>query len=223
VDADEIFPALLTPAGRADPYPLYAVLHDLGEAVAVDGVVLVPGYEAANAVLRDPGFRVADAARYDEIMPNWRDHPSMSMESILSLNPPEHGRIRSLISRAFTQRRVAGLAPAIAAMTGRLLDDMAERGADGSPVEFMHDFAFLLPVTVICELIGIPEGDREGFRPMAAALVATLEPTSTRQQWADADVAAGQLNDYFIALAAARRAEPRDDLISALSGDQRSR
>ena len=53
---------------------------------------------------------------------------------------------------------------------------------------------------------------------MAAALVATLEPASTRQQWAAADVAAGQLNDYFTALAAARRAEPRDDLISALVG-----
>ena len=218
MDADEIFPALLTPAGRADPYPLHAALHKLGEAVPVDGAVLVPGYDAANAVLRDPGFRVADAARYDEIMPNWRDHSAMSVESILSLNPPEHGRIRSLISRAFTQRRVAGLESAIAGMTGRLLDDMAERGADGSPVEFMHDFAFLLPVTVICELIGIPEGDRESFRPMAAALVATLEPASTRQQWAAADVAAGQLNDYFTALAAARRAEPRDDLISALVG-----
>ncbi len=71
--------------------------------------------------------------------------------------------IRSLISRVFTQRRVAALEPAIAAMTARLLDDIAERGAGGGAVEFMHDFAFLLPVTVICELMGIPEEDREGF------------------------------------------------------------
>ena len=218
MDAAEIFPALLTPEGRADPYPLYAALHELGDAVSADGLVLVAGYDAASAVLRDPAFLVADAARYDQTMPGWRDHPSMSMESILNLNPPEHGRVRSLISRVFTQRRVAALEPAIADMTSRLLDDIAERGAGGGAVEFMHDFAFLLPVTVICELMGIPEEDREGFRPIASALIATLEPTSTKQQWLAADAAAVQLNDYFTALAAARRADPRDDLISALTG-----
>jgi cytochrome P450 len=218
VQAAEIFPALLTPEGRADPYPLYAALHQLGDAVPADGLVLVAGYEAANAVLRDPSFQVPDAVRYDQTMPGWRDHPSMSMESVLNLNPPEHGRIRSLISRVFTQRRVAALEPAIADMTSRLLDNMAERGASGGAVEFMHDFAFLLPVTVICELMGIPEEDREGFRPIASALIATLEPMSTGQQWLDADAAAVQLNEYFTGLAAARRADPRDDLISALTG-----
>jgi cytochrome P450 len=218
MDAEEIFPALLTPEGVADPYPLYAALHEVGDVIVQDGLVLVPGYDTASTVLRDPAFRVTDAALYDEIMPGWRDHPSMSAESILTLNPPEHGRIRSLISRAFTQRRVAALEPAIAEMTIRLLDDIAEHGADGRAVEFMHDFAFLLPVTVICELMGIPEQDREGFRPLARALVATLEPTSTRQQWRAADTAAVQLNEYFSDLAAARRAAPRDDLISVLAG-----
>ncbi len=218
MNAAEIFPALLTPEGKADPYPFYAALHEIGEVIPQDGLVLVPGYDAANAVLRDPAFRVADAARYDEIMPGWRDHPSMSAESILTLNPPEHGRIRSLISRAFTQRRVAELEPAITEMTSRLLDDIAGRGEGGRVVEFMHDFAFLLPVTVICELMGIPEADREGFRPLARALVATLEPLSSPDQWKAADVAAVQLNDYFTALAAVRRGDPRGDLISALVG-----
>lgn len=217
MDAQEIFTALLTPAGLADPYPLYAALHDMGDAIASDGVVLVPGYELVSAVLRDPLFRVPDAARYDEIMPGWRDHPAMSMDSILSLNAPEHGRIRSLISRVFTQRRVAALEPAIADMTTRLLDDIGERGADGQVVEFMHDFAFLLPVTVICELIGIPAADRTGFRPLARALVATLEPMSTKEQWRAADAAAVELDDYFTALVAARRVTPRDDLVSALT------
>src|SRR5580698_6124071 len=89
MDAAEIFGALLEPAGRTDPFPLYAALNELGEAVAADGVVLVSGFDAANAVLRDPAFRVADAARFDEIMPRWRDHPAMLMNSLLSLNPPE--------------------------------------------------------------------------------------------------------------------------------------
>lgn len=101
-------------------------------------------------------------------------------------------------------------------MSGELLDAMADRGADGSPVEFMHDFAFLLPVTVICELLGIPEGDREGFRPIARALAATLEPGLAPDVLAEADVAAVQLNEYFTALARRRRAQPRDDLLSDL-------
>lgn len=63
MDSEQIFAALLTPEGRADPYPLYAALHELGDVIAQDGLVLVPGYDAANAVLRDPAFRVADAAR----------------------------------------------------------------------------------------------------------------------------------------------------------------
>jgi cytochrome P450 len=217
VDANEIFATLLTPEGLSDPYPLYAALHDIGEAIATDGVLLVPAFEVASAVLRDSQFRVPDAATFDEIWPGWRDHPSMSSDSILSLNQPEHGRIRSLMSRAFTQRRVAALEPAIADMTKGLLDDIAERGAGGRVVEFMHDFAFLLPVTVICELMGIPAADREGFRPLARALVATLEPMSTKEQWQAADAAAVQLNEYFTALAAMRRADPRDDLISALT------
>jgi cytochrome P450 len=218
MDANEIFGTLLTAEGRADPYPLYAALHELGEAIALEGAVLVPGYEACDAVLRDSSFRVADAARLDEIAPGWRDHPALSMESILSLNQPEHYRIRSLIARAFTPRRVAGLAPAVAAMTERLLDVLADRASDGGTVEFMHDFAFLLPVTVICELIGIPEGDREMFRPIARALVATLEPGVSKEALADADVAAVQLNEYLTELAARRRAEPGDDLLSALVG-----
>jgi cytochrome P450 len=218
VDAAEVFPALLEPEGRADPYPLYAQLHELGEAIALDGTVLVPGYEAANAVLRDPVFRVADADRFDEVMPGWRDHPAMMVNSLLSVNPPQHTRIRSLISRAFTQRRIAGLEPAVARMTDRLLDELGRRGVDGSTVEFMHDFAFLLPVTVICELIGIPEADRERFRPIATALVATIEPLSTRQQWIEADAAVTELSGYFAGLAADRRAAPRDDLMSALVG-----
>ena len=80
----------------------------------------------------------------------------------------------------------------------------------------MHDFAFLLPVTVICELIGVPEGDREMFRPIARALVATLEPEMSKEQLAEADAAAIQLNSYLADLIAQRRASPRGDLLSAL-------
>jgi cytochrome P450 len=163
MDANVIFESLLTTEGRSDPYPLYAALHRLGgAAVPVADAVIAHGYDAIDAVLRDPAFRVTDAARLDEVDPSWRDHPALGMDAILNLNPPDHSRIRAPMARAFTKRRVSGLGPSITRMTDELLDVMAERGADGSPVEFMHDFALQLPVTVICELLGIHEADRAG-------------------------------------------------------------
>jgi cytochrome P450 len=218
MDATEIFTALMEPAGKADPYPLYAALHELGEvAEPFPGLVVVHGYNAINTVLRDPAFLVSDAACYDREFPGWREHPSLGMDEILNLNPPGHARVRSLMTRAFTHRRVAGLEPAIARLTDGLLDRMADGGADGSPVEFMRDFAFLLPVTVICELLGIPEADRKGFRPIARALTAILEPAVDLSALTDADAAAIRLRAYFTDLAAQRRSDPRDDLVSALA------
>jgi len=218
MDAIEIFTRLSTPEGRADPYPLYAALHELGEVIPVGPQnLIVVGYEANNAVLRDPGFRVSDAAYLDKVFPGWRDNPVFvqGADWLLNLNGERHARIRRLIARAFTPRRLAGLEPAITKIADELIDAMAEAGADGSAVEFMHDFAYLLPVTVICELIGIPEADREGFRPVARDLAGVFELHDPATLPA-INAAATELLDYFTALAATRRADPRDDLLSDL-------
>ncbi|HUD37494.1 MAG TPA: cytochrome P450 [Streptosporangiaceae bacterium] len=218
MDAIEILTTLSTPAGRADPYPLYAQLHEQGEAVALGpSDVIVVGYDAISSVLRDPGFRVSDEATFDASFPDWRVHPVFvqGMDWILNLNAPRHSRIRSLIAHAFTARRISGLEPAIAKIADVLIDAMADSGADGSVVEFMHDFAYLLPVTVICELIGIPEADRERFRPIARDLAGVFEITDA-QTLPAINAAAVELLAYFTELAAKRRADPRDDLLSDL-------
>jgi cytochrome P450 len=214
----ETLGALNTPAGRDDPYPHYAALHQVGEAIRLQpGAVMVIGYDAINSVLRDPGFRAGDETTWDETFPGWRSQPVLvqGADWILNTNGPKHARIRSLIARAFTARRVAGLQPAIETMADDLLDLMADRGADGSAVEFMHDFAFLLPVTVICELLGIPETDREGFRPLARDLAGVFEFSDPAALPA-INAAAVELLAYFTGLAKLRRAHPRDDLISDL-------
>jgi cytochrome P450 len=214
----EVLTKLTTPEGRADPYPLYAALHELGEVIQVGPEnLIVIGYDANNAVLRDPGFRVSDEAYLDQVFPAWRENPVFiqSADWLLNLNEPQHSRIRRLIARAFTARRVAGLEPAITKIADGLIDTVADRGAGGSTVEFMHDFAFLLPVTVICELIGIPEADREGFRPIARDLAGVFELNDLAMLPA-INAAATELLGYFTRLAAARRADPRDDLISDL-------
>ena len=218
MDVIEILTALGTPEGRADPYPWYAALHEIGEVIEAgpDGVI-VAGYDAVNTVLRGPGFRVSEASNLDMSLPHWRDNPVFvqGADWLLNLNPPRHGRIRSQMAHAFTVRRIARLEPAIAAMADGLLDAMADRGADGSAVEFMHDFAYLLPVTVICELIGIPEADREGFRPITRDLAGVFE-LSDISTLPVINAAATELLAYFTALAAERRAAPRDDLLSHL-------
>jgi cytochrome P450 len=177
----------------------------------------LPGYDAINSVLRDPGFRVSDESSLDRDFPGWPENPVFvqGADWILNLNAPRHLRIRSLIARAFTPRRIAGLEPAIAKMADELLDAMADRGADGGAIEFMHDFAYLLPVTVICELIGIPEADREGFRPVARDLAGVFELNDIETLPA-INAAAVELLAYFTGLAASRRAEPHDDLLSDL-------
>ena len=79
----EIFNGLLAPAGMADPYPLYAALHEHGPIVrANEQLVLVPGYELASSVLRDSAFRVPDAELLDEVNPGWREHPSLDPNSM---------------------------------------------------------------------------------------------------------------------------------------------
>jgi cytochrome P450 len=218
MDAIEILTTLGTAAGRADPYPLYARLHEIGEVIqAGPGGVLVVGYDAINSVLRDPGFRVCDEVLFEREIPSWRENPAFVQVAdwILNVNEPRHARIRGLLARAFTPRRIAGLDPVIAKMTDDLLEAMADRGADGSPVEFMHDFAFLLPVTVLCELIGIPEADREWFHPITRDLAGVFE-LDDLQTLPAINAAAAQASDYFTEMAAARRATPRDDLLTDL-------
>jgi cytochrome P450 len=211
--AAAIMNALMAPASQADPYPLYAKAHQAGPVSAIaDGWFLVCGYTAASQVLRDPGFGLPDPA---EPLPGDGTLSSLS-RSILRANPPDHPRMRSLISQVFTPRRVSALRPAIEIAVDALLGQLAETGAGGRPVDFMDQFAFQLPVTVICELLGVPAADRERFRPLAADLTEALELTADTSAASPAATAARELAGYFTALIAARRTAPRDDLIGAL-------
>ena len=217
--AGEILQILMSPEGRADPYPHYEAARALGPVAHIDGpFYLCTGYEESNAALRNPVFsklRANDPAIGAVI----DEHPSlrsMSLSVLSAANPPDHTRMRRLMAAVFTPRRTAGLEPAIAATVDRLLDEIAKEGADGSAVDFMERFAFPLPVSVICELLGVPQEDRPRFRPLAHDLTASLELVNDYSELAPADAATLELEEYFRELTARRRAQPRDDLISAL-------
>ncbi|MER5868022.1 cytochrome P450 [Kitasatospora sp. NPDC002040] len=219
MDGEEIIGRLLSEEGRADPYPLYAAAHELGPVSAAGpNMVLAVGHREVNQVLRSTAFHVPDAALRERWEEGYLEHSSKTLlgSSILETNAPDHGRMRSLIASVFTARRVAALEPAVVAAVDRLLDELAEAGADGGPVDFMDAFAHRLPVGVICELLGVPEQDRARFRPLAADLTAALELLPSDPELAAADAAADELSDYFTELAARRQAEPTDDLVSAL-------
>jgi cytochrome P450 len=220
MELEEIIGALMTPQGRVDPYPLYAAAREHGPLKRLDDypTFLCTGYAENNAVLRDNAFGKGQDRLPEELLAQLAAGGSMETfgNSILLSDPPDHRRVRSLISKAFTQRRVAGLEPAIARMTEVLLDELAVLGEGGRPVDFMEHFAFRLPVTVICELLGVPERDRFRFRPLAHDLTAALELTQDFQGLEPADAATFELRAYFAELAELRREQPQDDLVSAL-------
>ena len=221
MELEEIIGALMTPEGRVDPYPLYAAAREYGPLKRFDDypTFLCTGYAENNAVLRDNAFGMERYESFpEEVLAQLASGGAMENfgRSILRTNPPDHRRVRSLISSAFTQRRIAGLEPAIARMSEALLDELAVLGEGGRPVDFMEYFAFRLPVTVICELLGVPEQDRFRFRPLGHELTAALELKEDFAGLEAADAATLELRAYFAELAERRRKEPQDDLVSAL-------
>ena len=204
---------LATPAGQTDPYPVYARLRAHGDPLTgPDDSLIVTGYRHCSALLREPRLRknpgrLLVASGFED----WEDRPALRLmfKSMLMANPPEHTRLRGAVSRVFTARRVAELRPAVERIADRLLADLS------GEVEFIETVAFPYPVTVIGELLGVPEGDRPRFRELVDQWTAVLDlPTPAVVD--HADVAAAAIIDYFGRLAAERRARPRDDLMSAL-------
>ncbi len=165
-------------------------------------VWLVTGYAEVRAALADP--------RLSKSVPGWHPDPDSIFGALdmhmLNSDPPDHGRLRRLVNKAFTVRRVEELRPRITAITAALLDELAAE----REVDLLASFAFPLPITVICELLGIPVADRDNFRAWSASIVSNTVTPEVFMEHATAMVR------YFRALLAAKRQEPADDLLSAL-------
>ncbi|MFI5913305.1 cytochrome P450 [Dactylosporangium sp. NPDC051541] len=225
---------LFSAEGRRDPYPFYADLHRQGQVAPLDPAVdrysvVVHGWEAVERVMREPAFRIIDAAYLDQLErraePLWRRRLSLRVlkQSVFFLNPPDHARMRRPLAQAFSARRVAQLEPAIVRHIERRLDLIEELGAGGKPVDFMATFAYPLPSDVIGELVGVPEEDRAWFPSQSEPFSLVLEPGPQQWRYLQAgDKAAAELTAYFERLIAARRAAPRDDMASALVQAQAS-
>jgi cytochrome P450 len=213
---------------RDDPFPLFAAVRELGPVHPVtlaDGhdAWLVVGYEEARIALNDPRLSKdmhAALATGAGVVAEGLPGPSFARH-MLSVDPPDHSRLRRLVSAAFTPRRVEALRPRVQAVVDELLDEMAASGPDAR-VDLVSAFAFPLPFTVICELLGVLEPDRAD---LGRGLSALLVPTSTPAEYARAKEASDAVVAMLEALVDAKQASPGDELVSALisarDGDER--
>ncbi|WP_181803876.1 cytochrome P450 family protein [Streptomyces shenzhenensis] len=176
-NSDAAAPELFTWEFATDPYPAYAWLRDnapVHRATLPSGVEawLVTRYTDAKQALADPRLS-KNPAHHDEPahakgktgIPGERKAELMT--HLLNIDPPDHTRLRRLVSKAFTPRRVAEFAPRVRELTDRLIDGFAERGE----ADLIHEFAFPLPIYAICELLGVPPEDQDDFRDWAGMML----------------------------------------------------
>ena len=191
----------------ANPYPTYQRLRErdpVHRMRLVDAWVLTR-YEDVQAVLLDhQRFSNQDAGAGDREYTQDR--------SMLDLDPPDHTRLRSLVSKAFTPRSVAALAPRIEKIVEELLDEVEGE----ERVDLIDSFAFPLPIIVIAEMLGVPAEDLDRFKDWSNDIVLSLEPILTREQRDRFRRSEQELYEYFEGIIAKRRRDPQDDLVSAL-------
>ncbi|MFF0567205.1 cytochrome P450 [Streptomyces sp. NPDC004041] len=191
-----------------DPYPVYAALRARGPVHRVripEGADawLVLGYEAGRALLADQRL----SKHWSRASPMLGVSKVSAGSSMLGSDAPDHTRLRKLVAREFTPRRMEQLAPRIQEMTDELLDAML--AAPDRTADLVEALSFPLPMAVICELLGVPFQDREDFRTWSGQAVSSIDP-SVRASSTQA------MTSYIAGLLAGKREKPADDLLSAL-------
>ena len=210
------------PEHRVDPYPAYEAVRAAGRCVWSEEqeAFLVTGYQDCLDVLRHPAASSDDDnADYTGRRGALSDNPMRPIEakSMLFTDPPDHTRLRGLVSKAFTPRTVEAMRPHIADIVERLLDDAAERAAVGDGVvDVVADLGFPLPVIVIAEMLGVPIEDQDQLKPWSRDLARLIDPVLTDEVAQAGVMAAMQFMNYLNGLIDERRSRPGDDLLSAL-------
>jgi hypothetical protein len=217
----ELFGRLVEPACRHDPYPVYAEILRQGP-LWIDRVpaAVIGGYRDCEALLRDPRLS-AERWRYAGSMPSSGAIPydaptSLWQPSFLTLDPPDHDRMRRLVSKAFNANTIARLEGNIRALVDQLMD----RAAQGDVFDVVSGLAYPLSVTVICRLLGIPEQEEYLFHGWSSqlalfvdGLVLAAAGSERTHDWLPATI---EMHRYIGELVTQRKDTPGDDLITAL-------
>jgi len=228
-DSQALLVQLLDPSNRADPYPVYEQIRERGPLRMPEAHLTVfSSFADCDDVLRHPSSasdRTKSTMAQRAVADGGEERP-VGPPGFLFLDPPDHTRLRKLVSKAFVPKVVKALEPDIAAMVDGLLDDVAPAGH----FDVIADLAHPLPVAVICRLLGVPLEDEPKFSHASALLAQALDPfttfTGNLPDGFDERMTAGLwLREYVHGLIDQRRTGPRDDLISGLiaaeeGGDQ---
>ncbi|MFF8275764.1 cytochrome P450 [Streptomyces lateritius] len=209
----------LNVAQQPDPYPLFERIREHGAVQRVRlnpalEVWMVTGYDEAVSALTDPRLS-SSPVRVNGLAEEMarQERTNVLMASMLVADGADHTRLRNLVSKAFTARRVEELAPRVREHTDAFLDAIAPKGS----ADLVAEFALPLPMAVLSELIGIPAEGQPEFARLAVGLIM---PPNTPERLAKGARARAELTAFFEPLIAARKAEPRDDLLSALCAAQ---
>lgn len=209
------------PAFVSDPYPAYAELRERGRVIYFEPTRqwLVPRHADVSALLRDRRLGRTYQHRFTHedfgrTAPPAEQEPfhTLNDHGMLDLEPPDHTRIRRLVSKAFTPRTVEGLKPYVRRLAAELVDGLVREGGG----DLLRDVAEPLPVAVIAEMLGIPEADRAPLRPWSADICGMYELNPSPETAAKAVRASVEFSDYLRELIAERRKEPGEDLMSGL-------
>ena len=215
---DFSFETIFTPEIVANPYPLYRQLRETSPALSLpdNNLLVLSSYELVQAAVRDKRLGHADDPRMtEEQLAERLANPAVAglRHMMLFQNPPDHTRLRGLVVKAFDARRVAAMRARIADIAEHLVDAFAARGRGDLVSLFLHP----LPVIVICDMLGVPDQDRSEFIAGSRVRGRLIDPnpmTPSELEEANKGMLASQA--YFADLCDERRANPRDDLITAL-------
>jgi cytochrome P450 len=215
----------LTPEFREDPYQFFHLLREHEPVHQTPmGVYMLSRYADASATVRDPAL--SNNERNSELYQAFREanpehgpgpfDDEFGQAVILFLDPPDHTRLRGLVSKAFTPKVIGQLRPRIEQLVNELLDAVAERG-DGE-LDVVTDLAYPLPVVIICELLGVPPEDHATFQGWSSDLAHSIDPDPliSPEQQERIMAAADAFLEYFQDLIQRRRRDPGDDLLTGL-------
>ncbi len=204
------------PAFIADPYPTYARLRREAPIFYYEpwDKWILTAYEDVNVLLRDK--RLGRVMQDERVTLNPAHAPFDAIQegSLLELEPPDHTRVRGAVHAAFTPKHVRELSARVEALCERLAAGLLEQPT--READLLKAFAEPLPVTVIADLLGVPEEDRHKLLPWSKAIIGMFEPLRTPEAEAQAVAAAGEFAAYVRGLMEQKRSAPQDDLISRM-------
>ena len=215
----DLFTQVLDFANRSDPYPLYDRLRKMPVSLQNDGIYVINTYAEIAELLHDP--RISSDERKSNrgagaLVASGRLAPEGESGNppFIFLDPPDHDRLRRLVMHQFTPERVNNMRERVVSLVAKFLEAQRDRGQ----IDIVDDLAYPLPVTVICELLGVPPEDESRFHGWATALARSLDPPQgmSQDEIRQAAQAAVQMGEYLGELVEARRIEPAGDLISGM-------